>query len=207
MQNTKLVRTRVGGDPHTLVVRSATDDPTPLDLPTAADPDDVLAVTFGDPDALLDEWRDRASRPPRNVGVVNVGSRMRSAAAEGASAPGPNVVSGVADPTDAAAVRDAMAGYLDAWPARGRTVAYFDSVTRLLDRVGVDAATDFLSDAFRLLDECGAVGYFCLTPSVCAPPAVREVKSLFDTVVECIDRDAPERQVNPVPDRSSNRGV
>ncbi|USZ68160.1 hypothetical protein NGM10_00100 [Halorussus salilacus] len=192
MPNTKLVRTRVGGDPHVLVVRSSTDDPTPLDLAVAADPDAVLAVTFGDSDRLFGAWRERADRQPRDVGVVEVGSTMRSAGAVAAPAAGP-VVSGVPDPSDLAAVRDAMASYLDAWPARGRTVAYVDSVTALLARAGVDAATEFLSAAFRLLGERDAAGYFPLTPSACDRAAVRAVGALFDTVVECVD---PDDEVN-----------
>lgn len=189
--DTKLLRTRIGGDDHTLVLRRTRDDRTPLALLADDDPDDVLAVTYEAPTAFLERWSDRVGERPRNVGIVGVGDRMRSAAAT--DGPAPNVVRGVPDSADAAAIRDAAAGYLDAWPADGRTVVFFDSATALLDGLQVDAAVDFLADFCRLLDERGAVGYVCLTLDAHDCATVRAVTSLFDTVVECIDGDAAGR--------------
>ncbi|WP_435174543.1 DUF7504 family protein [Halorussus sp. AFM4] len=186
---TKLVRTRVDADPHTLVLRRRRGDPAALSLLaeplSAEEPTDALAVTHDDPESFLGAWRDRVDRAPRNVGVVSVGERMRSASA---STPvDRSVVRGVADPADAAAIRDAVAGYLDAWPADGRTVAYVDSVTAFLDRWETDRAVGFLRGLLRAFDARDAAGYVCLTPSAHDCATVREVASLFDTVVECLE--------------------
>jgi len=181
----KLVRTCVDADPHTLVFRSSKRDRAPFGLLAAADPDDVLAVTFDRPSGFLEGWTERVGPRPRRIGVVGVGDRMRSAAASGD--PGSNAVRGVADPTDGAAIRTAAAGYLDAWPDDGRAVVCFDSATALLDRRPVDDAVGFLSDFRQLLDEHGAAGYVRLDPSAHDCATVRAVGSLFDTVVECLD--------------------
>lgn len=156
-------------------------------------PIDLLAVTYDGPSALLEAWDDRIDRRPRNAGVVSVGERMRSASAPGEpSAPVRNVIRGVADPADVSGLLDAVLGYLDSWPRDGRSVAYFDSVTALLERVDAAAATDFLADLLRALGERGVVGYFCLTPSAHDCATVRAITSLFDTVIECIDGAAAD---------------
>lgn len=187
-RETRLVRTRVDADPHTLALRRTRGDTAPLSLladPLSdEEPTDALAVTHDDPETFLATWRDRIDRPPRNVGVVSVGERMRSASP---SAPADrSLVRGVADPADAAAIRDAVAGYLDAWPGDGRTVAYVDSVTAFLDRWKTDRAVGFLRELLRAFDARDAAGYVCLTPSAHDCATVREVAALFDTVVECV---------------------
>ncbi|WP_137287296.1 DUF7504 family protein [Halorussus salinisoli] len=198
MQDTKLVRTSVDADPHKLVLRRTRDELPTLGLLFDSfpenEPTDVLAVTHEGPEEFLGTWRDRIERRPRNVGVVSVGEQMRSAAA--ATPTDRNVVRGVADPTDADAIRDAVTGYLDAWPADGQTVAYFDSVTALLDCWNVETATEFVRDLLRTLDVRDAVGYFCLTPAAHDRATVREIASLFDTVVECVE-SAAEATVEP----------
>jgi len=179
----KLVRTCVDADPHTLVFRSSRRDRAPFGLLDAADPDDVLAVTFDRPSGFLEGWTERVGTRPRRIGVVGVGDRMRSTAASGGAVP--NAVRGVPEPADGAAIR-AAADFLDAWPEDGRAVVCFDSATELLDRRPVDDAADFLADFRQLLDEHGAAGYVCLDPSAHDCATVRAVGALFDTVVECL---------------------
>ncbi|NEU56440.1 helix-turn-helix transcriptional regulator [Halorussus sp. MSC15.2] len=188
MQDTKLVRTCIDADPHTLVMRRQC-DASSLDLLFDAlsvdDPTDALAVTYEGPEELLETWRERIDRRPRNVGVVSVGEQMRSATAT--TPTDRNVVRGVPDPEDAEAIRSAVTGYLDAWPADGHTVAYFDSVTEFLDHWDAGTGVEFLRRLLRSLDARDTVGYFCLTPAVHDRATVREVASLFDTVVECVE--------------------
>jgi len=184
----KLVRTCVDADPHTLVFRRSHRDRAPFGLLAAADPDDLLAVTFDRPSGFLEGWTDRVGTHLRRVGVVGVGDPMRSAAATGGSAP--NAVRGVSDPTDGAAIRDAAADYLGSWPDDDRTIVFFDSATVLLDRRPADDAVDFLADFCQLLDEHAAAGYVCLDPTAHDCATVRAVGSLFDTVVECLDAEA-----------------
>jgi len=184
----KLVRTCVDADPHTLVFRRSHRGRAPFDLLAAADPEDLLAVTFDRPSGFLEGWTDRVGTRLRRVGVVGVGDPMRSAAATSGS--GPNAVRGVADPTDGAAVRDAAADYLDSWPDDDCTVVFFDSATALLDHRPTDDAVDFLAGFCQLLDEHAATGYVCFDPTAHDCATVRAVGSLFDTVVECLDGEA-----------------
>ncbi|NHN59211.1 MULTISPECIES: hypothetical protein [Halorussus] len=193
-RETRLVRTRVDADPHTLVLGRTRGDTAALSVladPLSAEgPMDALAITHDDPETFLATMRDRIERAPRNVGVVSVGDRMRSASAS--SPVDRSVVRGVADPADAAAIRDVVAGYLDAWPADGRTVAYVDSATSFLDRWETDRAVGFLRELLRAFDARDATGYVRLTPAVHDCATVREVAALFDTVVECLE-DLTER--------------
>jgi hypothetical protein len=221
VQNTKLIRTCVDGDPHTLVLRRRPTEASTLDLLfDAVAPErstDALAVTDDGTEGFLEAWTSQTGRRPRNIGMISVGERMRSAASsrsgsgrsaggsspagpsgpgESADSPGPSgraappvphndIVQGVADPTDTDAIRDTVLGYLDAWPTEGRSVVYFDAVSSLLDGLGTEETADFLDALVRELDARDAVGYVCLTPEDHNPAVVREVASLFDTVVEC----------------------
>jgi hypothetical protein len=140
-------------------------------------------------------------RRPKNLGVVSVGEQMRSATTDSAPAnpPGHTMVQGVADSTDTEEIRDTVRWYLDAWPTVGETATYFDSVTDLVGDVGVDPATDFLQEYLWMLDAHDAVGYFGLDTTAHDREVVREVASLFDTVIECVDDDAdatPEPSVS-----------
>lgn len=197
VHETRLVRTCVGADPHTLVLRR-TDDGLGLDTLfdlVPDDPTDAVAVTHRRPERLVREWSARTDRS-RNVGVVSVGEQMRSStAASPPTAAARTTVRGVPDPTDTADLRDAVTGYLDAWPAGGEQVVYLDSLTALLGRVDVEGVTEFLRELLRALDARGAVGYVRLTPAAHERRVVREVTSLFDTVAEtvAVSADAADR--------------
>ena len=192
MQNTKLVRTTVDGDDHTLVLRRTTDDSGgfgPLfDLLGDDVAMDLLAVTHEQSQRFLQAWRERIDRQPRNVGVVSVGEQMRSATVADVP-PRTNrpVLRGVADPTDLDAVRETATEFLDAWGSDDRTVSYFDSLTAVVERHDAEVATEFLETFLRALDRRDAVGYFGLTPAVHDRAIVREIASRFDTVIECVD--------------------
>lgn len=199
VQETRLVRTEVGGDPNTLVLRRSPGDEIPLSFVAGEHPsrEDVLSVTYRGAHRFLDAWRTQVGDRPRNVGVVSVGAKMRSAAATTGDAR--NVVRGVADPADGAAVHRAVTAHLDSWPDDGRTVVAFDSVTELLDRLDVDAATTFLDDLLRSLAARDVEGYFYVTPPEHDEATVRAVRSLFDTVVELTPNGASSPSDVPVP--------
>jgi predicted transcriptional regulator len=194
VKDTELVRTCVHSDPHTLVLRRTSDGDSRfdvlLDLLTE-EPEELVAVTYRQSERFLREWRERIDRQSRNVGVVGVGERMRSSTAANAPRPADRIpLRGVGDPTDTDELRDTVTGYLDAWPDRGRTVVFFDSLTDLLARLDAASATEFLRAFLRALDARDAVGYFCLRPTTHDRRVVREVASLFDTVVETVETSA-----------------
>ena len=190
VRETRLVQTAVGGDSNTLVLRRSPGDEIPLSFVAGETParDDILSVTYHGAHRFLDAWRTRVGHRPRNVGVVSVGTKMRTAAAKTDDAR--NVVRGVADPADAGALHRSVEGYLDSWPDDGRTVVSFDSVTELLDGLDADAVATFLDSFLRSLAERDVEGYFYFTPSEHDEETVRTVRSLFDTVVESTPSDA-----------------
>jgi hypothetical protein len=157
-------------------------------------PTDALAVTHQESARFFHDWHERIDRRPRNVGVISVGEQMRSTA--NASPPGQPMMRGVADPTDTDAIRHAVEGYLDAWPADGPSITYLDSVTDVVAEVGADDALDFLDAFLRVLDAHGATGYFCLDPTAHDRAVVREIASRFDTVLECVE-NAVEATAEP----------
>ncbi|UPW00464.1 hypothetical protein M0R88_18425 [Halorussus gelatinilyticus] len=195
MQDTKLVRTCIDCDPHKLILRRTTDDDSRfdvlLDLLTE-DLTDAVAVTYRRSERFLHEWRERVDQPPQNVGVVSVGEQMRSSTAASAPLPADRTpLCGVADPTDTDEIRAAVTNYLDGWTTGGDEVVYFDSLTDLLAHGDAATVTDFLREFLRGLDARGAVGHFCLRPGAHERRVVREVASLFDTVVETVETVTP----------------
>lgn len=184
-------------------------------LPDDDEPTDALAITYQESARFLHEWRNSADRLLRNVGVLSLGEQMRSSASiptEQNSAtdqpptpleqrtpatPGHPTIRGVADPTDTEAIHATVKSYLETWPEDGQTVVHFESVTKLVESLGADDAIDFISALLETLDAYDAVGYFCLTPAAHNRTVVNQITSLFDTVVECVEK-APE----PTPDPS-----
>lgn len=194
VQDTKLVRTSVEGDEHTLVLRRASDESEPFgplfDLLPDAGTTDLLAVTHEQSQQFLQAWRDRIDRRPRNVGVVSVGEQMRSTAS--ASVPQRTnhpVLRGIPDEENVEGIRETATQFLGTWD-HGRTVAYVDSLTPVVERLGTDETVEFLETFLRTLDAHDATGYFCLTPAAHDRAVVREIASRFDTVVECVDSAA-----------------
>lgn len=196
MQDTKLVRTSVEGDKHTLVLRQATDESEPFgplfDLLPDVGATDLLAVTHEQSQQFLQAWRDRIDRRHQNVGVVSVGEQMRSAAST--SVPQRTnhpVLRGVPNEEDVENIRETATQFLGAWD-HGQTVAYVDSLTPVAERLGTEEAVEFLDAFVRTLDAHDATGYFCLTPAAHDRAFVREIASRFDTVVECVDSAAED---------------
>lgn len=159
-----------------------------FDLLPDHEPVDALAVTYQESARFLHEWHSQRTRQPRNVGVVSVGEQMRSASTT--SPPQHTMVRGVADATDIEEIRDCVDWYLNAWPTEGRTAVYFDTVTDLVENHGVDETASFLRAFKRVLDAHDAVGYFCLRSGAHDQSVVREIASLFDTVIESVDEAA-----------------
>lgn len=189
MRDTQLVRTRVGGDDHTLVLQRSAEDASRFDPLFDLLPDggltDALAITYRESELVFRQWRERVDRRPRNVAVLSVGEQMRSATASAATSVERTPLYGIADPADTEAIRRTTANYLDAWPDDGRTVVYFDSITALWDHLDADEAVAFLADLRETLDDRNAVGYFCMRPAAHDSSVVQRVGSQFDTVVEC----------------------
>jgi predicted transcriptional regulator len=188
VQDTRLVRTCVDGRDHALVLQQSPDEASrfgPLfDLLPADGPADVLVVTYRHSEQFFREWRDRVDSRPRNVGVLSVGERTRSAAANVPTPVERTPLDAVADPTDTDGIRRATERYLDGWPTDGRAVVYLDSVTALADYLDEAGVVGFVERLCEALDDRGAAGYFAIRPAAHDPRVVRRVASRFDTVVE-----------------------
>ena len=195
MLDTRLVRTSVDGDSHTLVLRRTGEEAGAFGLLFDLLPDDgptnLLAVTHEQSQRFLHAWRERIDRRARNVGVVSVGEQMRSAAS--ASVPQRTnrpVLRGVPDPEDLDDIRETTTQFLDAWGDDARTIVYFDSLSAIAERSDAGTAIEFLDDLLRAFDARGTAGYFCLRPAAHDRAVVREIASRFDTVLECVDSAA-----------------
>lgn len=168
----------------------------------------VLAVAYDRrADEILERCREQVGAHPANMGIVDVGGAMRSAA-EGATAGetgGQNVVRSVTDPADLPAIERMVDDYLTAWPTDDRrTVVYIDSLTTLLSHASLWSAVQFLDGLTTRVADAGADGYFHL--SAVDERTVDALSPVFDVVVDADDgRDT--RRPDECDDASSELGV
>lgn len=173
---------------------------------TPADParENVLFVTYDrevSPDDLWDRWDAAIGTPPAELGIIAIGDETRSSAARSASSrpagPDPGhagpVITTIADPTDLTALGTAIVTYLDGWEANDdRTVVCFNSITTLLEHVGVETAFGFLYTLTGYIDRNGATAHFHLDQTVHHAETVEVLRDVFDRTVDTGDADPTE---------------
>ncbi|WP_440005360.1 DUF7504 family protein [Halomicrococcus sp. SG-WS-1] len=144
----------------------------------------LLAITYAaTAEEFLARWHDSVGDRPANVGVVDVGETMRSTAASTVGGdPDRNVVRSIERPRDFDATTAAVEAYLDRFPPEG-TVLVCDSLTDLLDRVGLSAAISFVDDLVTSLAAANAVGYFVVDPDAHDDGTLAALDALFDAGV------------------------
>ncbi|WP_433623447.1 DUF7504 family protein [Halomicrococcus sp. NG-SE-24] len=148
----------------------------------------LLAITYAaTAEEFLARWHDSVGDRPANVGVVDVGETMRSTAARAVGGdPDRNVVRSVERPRDFDATTAAVEAYIDRFPPEG-TVLVCDSLTVLLDRVGLSAAISFVDDLMTSLAAANAVGYFVVDPDAHDDGTLAALDALFDAGVDRTD--------------------
>jgi hypothetical protein len=174
------------GTKDVLVAVSATDEDARADcLASLVDREtaveNLLAVTYdGTAEEFLADWHDGVGDRPANVGVVDVGATMRSSATGAVGGdPGRNVVRSVERPRDVDATTAAVESYLDRFPPE-RTMLVCDSLSTLVDRVGLSAAISVVDDLATTLSAADAVGYFLVDPDAHDDATLDTFDALFD---------------------------
>lgn len=120
----------------------------------------VLAVTYGrTAESFVEAWREHVGVRPRNLGVVDVNGVTRAASATRAPESGVrNVVASVTAPDDPLAVLDAAEVFLDEWDD-DEPIVYLDSLTGLLQRVGMTRSIGFVDALDEWLESRECTGY------------------------------------------------
>lgn len=154
----------------------------------------VLTVTYGrTADGFVEAWYQHVGVQPRNLGIVDVGAGTRSVemGVESASrSRASNVVTSVADPSDLPSVMEAIDLFLDEWGPGGEAIVNFDSVTKLLYRVGIASLIAFLDELGDRLESRGSTGYFRLDKHGHDVRTRTILRPLFDSILELsVDRE------------------
>lgn len=145
----------------------------------------VLIVTVTQsPDEVLWTWRESGKPSPADLGIVAVGETTRTGATVASrTTPGPDPVCTIESVDDLAAVRTAVACYLDEWEGTDeRIVLWFDSLTAVLQEVNVLAAFTFLQVLSIGVEAADATGYFLLDPTAHECRTIRELSLVCDAI-------------------------
>lgn len=144
----------------------------------------VLGAVTGSVDRFLDRWRD-ADEPPARVEVVAFGEATRSGAV-----PSTAVSVDTVPMSDLTGAGIQLNEHIDRCPpAReagdaARSVFCFDSLTPLVEYVGLERTFRFLHVLTRRLAAADVLAHYHLTPAAHDDRTVAALKSLFDAVVE-----------------------
>jgi len=148
---------------------------TDLLVSDAPEGESALWVSYRrDPAACLDQWIDRAGRPPREAAVVVVGEGGE-ASVEGAT------VEHVSNPSDLTGLGITIGESISAW--EGAPVVCFDSVTAMLQYVDIEIAYEFIHSITGQLYAADARAHFHIDPTAHDPQTVDALASMFDAVV------------------------
>lgn len=130
-----------------------------------AHPTDVLAVLFDrSPDAWLCDWMTTIGERPANVGVISVGTALRSSAATTAttsqSSGSPPMVTAIEQPDDLSTLETAIQPYLDDWTTdTPRPIIWIESLHTAIQHTSVAALSAFLHALHPHLEATGATVY------------------------------------------------
>lgn len=130
-----------------------------------ANPSDVLAVLFDrSPDAWLCDWMATIGERPANVGVISIGTSLRSSAATTATTPqsagSPPMVTAIEQPDDLSTLETAIQSYLDDWTTdTSRPIIWFESLHTAIQHTSVAAMSAFLHTLQSRLEAASAIAY------------------------------------------------
>ncbi|RBI62437.1 hypothetical protein DMJ13_11270 [halophilic archaeon] len=184
------------GDSTNVLVRTpaiATDgDTNVLEFLTATPPEktNVLIISYvRSADEWTRSWLDHAGEHPANLGIVQVGETMRSVArsqASSSTAPTPNVLATVGNPSNLTELGITISEYLTDWDDNPyETSICFDSLTALLQYTdSVRTAFRFLHTLVGRVQTAHARACYKIIPQAHDQQTVATLRGLFDTVIE-----------------------
>ncbi len=191
---------------ESILVRTPPDRPgvrgTSLDVVAGDDPGtiDAYVVTTDDrPTTIVDEWDEHVGLDSAPLGVVGVGTSMRSTAVSSAASDraARNAVRGVENLDEALAV-------LSEWARGSRpTVVFVDSLTGLLEETDRGSVVGFIDGVVALVKNSGGTGYFRIEPERADHTTLALCTVLVDAVIDVAGYRPVRHDVN-WPDSSSD---
>lgn len=151
----------------------------------------VLSITCGTtPDGWVESWRIHDGGPSNVVGFIDVCEQVRSTAASIGGSVRPsdcrNPITTVGQPNVGDKLDASVAMYLDDWAdGRTHTVVCLDSLTSLLDRIGLDATTQLLRGLTYRVSNAGAHAHYHIDSDAHSASTIDELRPLFDRVIDC----------------------
>jgi hypothetical protein len=189
--------------PTTVLLRGSGDPSEEMWGPLWAQRDpretNVLAIASQrNPVEWLDAWEEEVGDLPRKVGVIRVGRPLDSrvdldrSKHEGISLP----LTSVERPSDLGELYTAITLYATEWlHTDQKTVVWLESLTPLLENVGIQRTLDFVDRLGDRLETLGATAYFGLDPAVHEKYTADVFRSSFDLVVEADGSEEPLRAI------------
>lgn len=154
---------------------------------------DVLSVTFNQtPDTRIEQWR-AAGGPtdPANLGFIVVGEGVRSAAAAGPPAGGPEpdglgpTIASVSSPADLTGIGIELGTFFEDWADDGNELRLcFHTVTTLLQYADLRSVYRFVHVLTGRVRSARGVAHYHLDPAAHDERTVNTLLALFDAVVE-----------------------
>ncbi|WP_440009840.1 DUF7504 family protein [Halomicrococcus sp. SG-WS-1] len=176
---------------HTPAI-AADGDANVLEFLMATPPDktNILIISYvRSPDEWTQSWLDHAGEHPANLGIIQVGETTRSMAstqASSATAPTPDVLATVGNPSNLTELGITISEYLTDWDENPHeTAVCFDSLTALLQYTdSVQTAFRFLHTLVGRVQTANARACYKITPGAHDRQTVATLRGLFDTVIE-----------------------
>lgn len=162
----------------------------------------VLAITSQrNPVEWLDAWERHIGDLPTKMGVIRVGRSLDSSVDldrskhEGISLP----LTSVERPGDLGELYTAITLYASEWlHTDQKTIVWLESLTPLLEHVGLQRTLDFVERLGDRLETLGATAYFRLDPAAHEGYTADVLRSAFDVVVESNESEEPPAVPNGV---------
>lgn len=153
----------------------------------------LLVISYRqDPDAWLADWHTHVGQFPADLGFIRVGETTRSTAAPttGTTDSPFGFIDGVGDPADLTGLGIQVSTYLKQWaPTENHIVVYLESLTPLLQFVGLDRAYKFLHVFGGRIESVDGHAYYRLDPDAHDTQTIATLQSLMDTAITV----SPER--------------
>ncbi len=160
-------------------------------LGPASDDRNVLSITCGTtPDGWAESWQIHDDGASNVVGFIDICEQVRSTAASVGCSIRPSdslsPITTVGQPDVGSKLDASVAMYLEDWAdERTNTVVCLDSLTSLLDRIGLDATVQLLRVLTYRVTDAGAHAHYHIDSTSHSTSTLDALRPLFDRIVDC----------------------
>ncbi|WP_135828879.1 DUF7504 family protein [Halorussus halobius] len=149
------------------------------------DRENVLLLTFGRADHLVEQLRTEYDDRPNEVTVIQIDETL-----QGSTSYPEDVTVRTVSPTDLTGVGMAVSDVIKEWSdSDARTVVCFDSVTDFLQYADRSTMYRFLRVVTRRFDAVDGFAHFHMNPDAHDRQTMATLQSPFDAVVDASDED------------------